>query len=58
MSCTLSFAEGGEGAHFFEDCTTKEAVSALKRKEDNCEGPPHLPQLGRCTATPPAEVAQ
>jgi len=56
MSCTLSFAEDGDGAHFFEDWTTKEVVSAIKQKEDNCEGA--APWLELCGATLPAEVAQ
>lgn len=54
MSSMLSFAEGGDGAHF-EDWTTKEAVSALMPKEDNHEGSPP-PQFWLCTATLPAEV--
>lgn len=58
MSCMLPLAEGEDVAHFFEDCTAKEAVSPLKQKEDNREEPPHLPQLQRCVATLPTEVAQ
>lgn len=53
--CTLSFAESRDGTHFSEDCTTKEAVSALKQKEDNHARPPHLAQLKQCTL--PAEEA-